>query len=68
MRITLNGRECELPDGSTVADALASLGVAADERGVAAAVGEEVVARRDWERTTLDGGARVEIVRATAGG
>ena len=37
-------------------------------RGVAVAVDAEVVPRGEWETTTIDDGARVEVLRAIQGG
>jgi sulfur carrier protein len=68
MRVVINGAERELPDGARVGDALRAVGVRADERGVAVALDAEVLPRAGWEETTIPDGARLEIVRATAGG
>lgn len=66
--IQLNGEQRELPDGATVASAVALLGVTPDARGVAAAVDREVVPRGEWESTVLASGARVEVLTAIQGG
>jgi sulfur carrier protein len=66
--VRLNGGEVELAGGATVAEAVATLGVVDDERGVAAAVDGDVVPRAAWARTALRDGASVEVVRAAAGG
>lgn len=66
--IQLNGEQRELPDGATVASAVALLGVTPDARGVAAAVDREVVPRGEWEQTVLAPGARVEVLTAIQGG
>lgn len=68
MKVTVNGAECELAPGATVASVLAGLEVGGSARGVAVAVDAEVVPRGEWERTELDEGARVEILRAIQGG
>jgi sulfur carrier protein len=68
MTIRLNGEERELPDGATVAGALATLDVAPDARGVAVAIDREVVPRGRWSDTVLTEGAQVEIVMAIQGG
>jgi sulfur carrier protein len=68
MHVILNGAERDLPDGATVLDAVALAGVAADERGVAVALDRDVVPRGAWRGTTLHPGARVEVLRASAGG
>ncbi len=66
--VQLNGEWHELADGATVADAVASLGVPLDARGVAVAVDREVVRRGAWKGTALTAGARVEILTAIQGG
>ena len=68
MRVVINGAERELPEGARVSDALRAVGVLPDERGVAVAIDAEVLPRAGWEETTIPDGARLEIVRATAGG
>jgi sulfur carrier protein len=68
MRVTVNGREHELPAGATVRDAVVAAGAAADERGVAVALDGTVVRRLDWDATPLHETARLEVLRATAGG
>jgi sulfur carrier protein len=65
MIVHLNGREHELEDGAT---AVALLGIAPDERGVAVALEREVVPRRRWADTPVPPGARIEVVRAIQGG
>jgi sulfur carrier protein len=49
-----------------VAEVVAS--VCASDRGVAVAIGREVVPRSMWQSTPLADGDRVEIVTAAAGG
>jgi len=66
--VELNGEWHELADASTVADAVALLGVPLDARGVAVAVDREVVPRGAWGETTLTAGARIEILTAIQGG
>jgi sulfur carrier protein len=66
MRLLLNGVERELPDGSSVADAVAALG--APDRGVAVAVDDDVVPRAEWPRHALRDGVRVEVLTAVQGG
>lgn len=66
--VVLNGEEHELPDGATLADAAALLGVEPDTRGVAAAIDREVIPRGEWGTTTLMPGAHVELLTAIQGG
>ena len=66
MDVFLNGEPRAVPEGATVATALAELDL--PERGIAVALDREVVPRGEWERTTLGDGARLEVVRAVQGG
>jgi sulfur carrier protein len=66
VQVRLNGEPRELPDGSTVADAVAELTSAAV--GVAAAVNGDVVPRGLWTVTLLADDDQVEVVTAVQGG
>ena len=66
VQVKLNGEPRELPDGSTVAQAVAAL--AAAPSGVAAAVNGDVVPRGAWAATPLRDGDQVEVVTAVQGG
>lgn len=69
MNIVVNGESQSVPEQCTVAGLIASLSAAPpDGRGVAVAVGGEVVPRPAWEFTELAEGARVELVAAVQGG
>ncbi len=66
MEVRVNGTEREVPDGATVTELLAALGV--PPRGVAVAVEGTVIARTDHERTVVPDGADVEVLTAVQGG
>lgn len=71
--LVVNGTARSAPRGSSVADLVADvLPAAVDDagrpRGVAVAVGGEVVPRRRWDDVLLVDGDRVEIVSAVPGG
>ncbi len=68
MIIELNGREIEIADGASVADAAVEAGVEPGRRGVAVAVDGEVVPGGRLVATALREGQRVEIVEAIGGG
>lgn len=68
MRIKVNGRPTDVGDHVILAALLAGLDVAADVPGVAVAVNEAVVPRREWPAHRLREGDVVEIVRAVQGG
>ena len=67
--VVVNGAARTVPrDGSLIA-LLEEFGVeAASARGVAVAVNESVVRKRDWEEVRLTDGDRVEVVTAKQGG
>ena len=66
VQVKLNGETRELPDGSTIVQAVAALTTAA--AGVAAAVNGDVVPRGSWAATPLRDGDQVEVVTAVQGG
>jgi len=66
VQVKLNGEPRELPDGSTIAQAVAALTAAPS--GVAAAVNGDVVPRGSWAATPLRDGDQVEVVTAVQGG
>ena len=66
MRIIVNGEPRELPDGASVAQAVAAVTTAAS--GVAAALNDEVVRRSAWEATPLRDSDRLEVLTAVQGG
>ena len=66
VQVKLNGEPRDLPDSSTVTQAVAELTAA--PAGVAAAVNGEVVPRGAWAATLLRDGDQVEVVTAVQGG
>ena len=68
MTVTINGTRRQLPEGATLASLVASLENAPEGRGVAVAVGGEVVPRAKWPSTELHEGSSVEVVVAVQGG
>jgi sulfur carrier protein len=66
LQVKLNGEPRELPDGSTMVQAVAELTAVAT--GVAAAVNGDVVPRGSWAVTLLRDGDQVEVVTAVQGG
>jgi sulfur carrier protein len=68
IQITVNGQPRELPAGATVSTVVDLFADAPEGRGVAVAVGGEVVPRAAWERTELSEGVQVEVVVAVQGG
>jgi len=66
--VELNGREVELADDATVADAAVAAGIDPSRRGIAIALDGEVVPRGELAATALAAGQRVEVVEAIGGG
>jgi sulfur carrier protein len=66
IQVKLNGDPNELPDGASLAQAVA--GLTAAPGGVAAAVNGDVVPRGSWDTTPLRDGDQVEVVTAVQGG
>ncbi len=67
-RVVLNGDDRALPEGATVADAVRETGAAPDGRGLAVALGGEVVPRGEWQVRELREGEQVEVLHAVQGG
>jgi sulfur carrier protein len=68
VNVTVNGEQRALPAGATVADVASTLGVDPGARGIAVALGGEVVPRGRWGETPLADGDVVEVVAAIQGG
>ena len=66
VQVKLNGEPHELPDGASLAEAVAEVTDLAS--GVAAAVNGDVVPRGSWAATALRDGDQVEVVTAVQGG
>ena len=66
VEVKLNGEQRDLPDGTTVAHAVAEL--TALGTGIAAAVNGDVIPRGSWSATLLRAGDQIEVVTAVQGG
>jgi sulfur carrier protein len=66
MLVVANGAPTELPEGATLVDLLAALGLGA--KWVVAERNGDAVDRADMARTVLADGDRIELVKAVAGG
>lgn len=66
--ILVNGVERFIRPGITLQELAVVLGIADEPRGIAIALDGVVVPRTDWAGTAIATGARVEVVRAGAGG
>ena len=68
IRVTVNGEPRQLPSGATIASVVQELTGRPEGRGVAVAVGGEVVPRGAWSHTALREGVALEVVTAVQGG
>ena len=68
LQVKVNGQTKSFERGATVADAAQALGLDENASGVAIAVNDAVVPRREWSARTLSAGDVVEIIRAVQGG
>ncbi len=66
MRITVNGEPIDLPEGVTVAELIAQIGLSATV--CAAEVNRNLVPKRDQDTRELRDGDAVEIVTLVGGG
>lgn len=64
--VHVNGDTRRVPDGSTVADVLATAW--GDAKGIAVALDGEVVQRGRWDDVVVRDGARIEIMTPVQGG
>ncbi len=65
MRVTVNGEDVTIDQGTTVAELLDARGIPA--KGIAVAVDWAVLPRSEWHLVLADG-AKLEIVTAVQGG
>ncbi len=66
MEIVINGQRREVPEGITVRELLAVLGLKLER--VATEVNREIVPRQRWDEFRLRAGDSVEIVHFVGGG
>ncbi|MCC6285608.1 MAG: sulfur carrier protein ThiS [Phycisphaerales bacterium] len=66
MELILNGKPVDRPEGTTLADLVASCGLAAG--ACAAEVNKRLIPRRDHAATVLKPGDQVELVTLVGGG
>ena len=62
----MNDEPRQLPEGATVADLVAALGLG--PRRIAVEVNLGIIARSDYARTALHEGDRVEVIHFVGGG
>ncbi len=66
IRVTINGRDLDLPEPISLEDYIEELGLAG--RRLAVAYNGDVVPRDDYAEVIIDGGDTLEIVRPVGGG
>jgi sulfur carrier protein len=68
MNVKLNGKPIELDSATTLVALLRLHHVDTETDGVAAAVNDVVVPKREWAERALRDGDSIELVRAVSGG
>lgn len=68
IQISVNGEPRQVAAGATLSELLDAMGIGRDARGVAVAVGDQVVRRAEWGTTAITEGANIEVVTAVQGG
>jgi sulfur carrier protein len=66
MKLIVNGKEQQLPDGTTLVELIKQLGL--DAGPCAAEVNKKLVPKKDHAATPLNDGDRVELVTLVGGG
>ena len=66
MQVLINGETKDIPSAATVQDLIQLLELKNDR--VAVELNREIVKQRDWESTSVEAGAQVEIVHFVGGG
>ena len=66
MKVTVNNKAVELPDGATLAEALTA--VAIEPRGIAVALNDTVVPKDKLVATPLSDSDRILVIKAFYGG
>lgn len=67
MKVSINSKEYELPDNSTIDQALKSIDFS-DVNGTAVAINGEVVSRDQWDTKIIEKNDKILVIRATQGG
>ena len=68
MRISVNGADTEMDDGSTLVDVVVGTGRSPDAKGTAVAVNGVVIPRARWVVHPIAENDRVEVLAAIGGG
>jgi sulfur carrier protein len=68
MKIRLNGADVDVDAGTTLASLLRRHDISQDATGVAVAMNDVVVPKRDWATRRLEDGDTVEVIHAVQGG
>jgi len=68
IEIRINGQASEVDSNATVAEVIRRCGIDEHASGVAVAVNDTVVPKREWKARRVAAGDVVEIIRAVQGG
>lgn len=67
MEVLINNNQLTVPESASLALAISSL-VNVETKGVAVAVNENIVPKKEWDSKRLTNGDKIIIIKATQGG
>ena len=67
MKVRVNNKEKIVPVDCTLQELVEILGIKENDP-IALAIGQDVIAKQDWNATTLKDNDKITIIRATCGG
>jgi sulfur carrier protein len=67
MEILINNNQITVPESASLALAISSL-VNIETKGIAVAINENIVPKKEWDSRRLTNGDKVLIIKATQGG
>jgi len=66
MKVNVNSKEIELDKSMTIAEIIIKLGI--KSVGIAVALNYEIVSKKDYDKTKVKDGDKIEIIQAVQGG
>jgi sulfur carrier protein len=66
MKVTVNGEEKEIKEGTKIGELLKELGI--EKKTMATAVNMEVVKKEDWDTHVIQEGDKIEFLHFVGGG
>ncbi len=68
IEVTINGEKRKISTGKNINDLISDLKLNPTQPGIAVAIDDEVIVRKNWRVTGITAGQQIEIIRAVGGG